>query len=396
MSRRTWLLLHRWAGLFMAGFLIVAGLTGSVIVFEHELDRWLNSHLVVVKPRGNPLPPAELRAIAERAVPAGRIDVINLRRAPDESAVFPVSPRDKGVNLGFNVIHLDPYTGRVLGTREPGATRLDREHIVAFLYRLHYTMALPEPWGRWLFGIVALIWTLDCFVGVYLTLPRTRFNFLARWMPAWQIKWRASAARVNFDLHRAAALWTWAMLLILAVSSVQLNLYSELFAPALGKLLPLENVRENIHRELSSAGRTDAEPMAWDVALARGRELIAQRAERDGFSVESETSLSLARAFGVFAYRLRSTLDIDNRYGRTIVYFSAADGQELSFEHPYMASGNAVIRWLAMLHFGHIWGMPFRILLFIMGVVVTLLSVTGVIIWWKKRKARIHASVGAS
>src|SRR5687767_14654837 len=154
MSRRTWLLLHRWASLLMAGFLVVAGLTGSVIVFEHELDRWLNPHLVVIKPQGNPLPPAELHAIAARAVPAGRIDAINLRRAPDESAVFPVTPRDKDGNLGFNVIHLDPYSGEVLGTRELGVARLDREHIVAFLYRLHYTLTLPEPWGRWLFGVV--------------------------------------------------------------------------------------------------------------------------------------------------------------------------------------------------------------------------------------------------
>src|SRR5262245_25911156 len=169
----------------MAGFLVVAGLTGSVIVFEHELDRWLNPHLVVVEPRGEQLPPAELHAIASRAVPGARIDAINLRRAADESAVFPVAPGEAGAPLGFNVIHIDPYTGRVLGTRDLGSARFDREHIVAFLYRLHYTLALPEPWGRWLFGVVAVVWTLDCFVGAYLTFPRRRFRFLARWMPAW-------------------------------------------------------------------------------------------------------------------------------------------------------------------------------------------------------------------
>src|SRR5262245_23332944 len=105
----------------MAGFLVVAGLTGSVIVFERELDRWLNPGLVTIEPRGEPLPQAELRRLAEEAVPDGRIDVINLRRAPDESAVFPVSPLDPARPLGFSVIHLDPYSGKVLGTREPGA-----------------------------------------------------------------------------------------------------------------------------------------------------------------------------------------------------------------------------------------------------------------------------------
>ena len=40
---RAWLVrLHRWAGLLMAGFLFVAGVTGAVISWDHELDEWLN------------------------------------------------------------------------------------------------------------------------------------------------------------------------------------------------------------------------------------------------------------------------------------------------------------------------------------------------------------------
>jgi uncharacterized iron-regulated membrane protein len=297
-----------------------------------------------------------------------------------------VAPGEGGAPLGFNVIHIDPYTGRVLGTRNLGAARFDREHIVAFLYRLHYTLALPEPWGRWLFGVVAVVWTLDCFVGAYLTFPRRRFRFLARWMPAWQVKWRASAARINFDLHRAAALWTWAMLLVLAVSSVELNLYGEVFQPVLGKVMPIVNVRDQVRRELQAAPPpANAAPIGWEAALARGRALMAEHAQRDRFTVEEETSLSFGRAFGVYAFRVRSTLDIDDRYGRTMLYFSAVDGRELAFEHTYMASGNAVIRWLAMLHFGHVWGMPFRLFVFAMGILSAVLSVTGVLIWWRKR-----------
>ena len=80
-----------------------------------------------------------------------------------------------------------------------------RENFVSFLYRLHYTMHGPEFWGsdRWgvrLLGVIAIIWTIDCFVGFYLTLPSRKKNksvrpaavnralergFLARWKPAW-------------------------------------------------------------------------------------------------------------------------------------------------------------------------------------------------------------------
>jgi uncharacterized iron-regulated membrane protein len=42
------------------------------------------------------------------------------------------------------------------------------------------------------------------------------------------------------------------------------------------------------------------------------------------------------------------------------------------------------------LHSGRILGLPGRILISFMGIVVAGLSVTGVVIWWKKRKARVH------
>ncbi len=41
------------------------------------------------------------------------------------------------------------------------------------------------------------------------------------------------------------------------------------------------------------------------------------------------------------------------------------------------------------LHSGRILGLPGRILISFMGVVVAMLSVTGVIIWWRKRASRV-------
>ena len=45
--RAILVVLHRWFGLFIAGFLIIAGLTGALISWDHELDEWLNPHLFV-------------------------------------------------------------------------------------------------------------------------------------------------------------------------------------------------------------------------------------------------------------------------------------------------------------------------------------------------------------
>ncbi|MGH8511601.1 MAG: PepSY domain-containing protein [Gammaproteobacteria bacterium] len=67
--------------------------------------------------------------------------------------------------------------GEKIGTRQWGEVSLAKENILSFLYRLHYTLALPEGTGNlggYVLGITALLWTLDCFVGVYLTLPAGR------------------------------------------------------------------------------------------------------------------------------------------------------------------------------------------------------------------------------
>ena len=44
-GRNFLVLAHRWAGLLLAAFLFVSGLTGAVISWDHELDEWLNPHL---------------------------------------------------------------------------------------------------------------------------------------------------------------------------------------------------------------------------------------------------------------------------------------------------------------------------------------------------------------
>lgn len=105
-----------------------------------------------------------------------------------------------------------------------------------------------DRWGLWLLGIIAIIWTLDSFVGFYLTLPLRRRaraaaagseparSFWQRWKPAWKLRWNAGSTKLNFDLHRAFSLWTWLVVFVLALTAFSLNLYSEVFYPVMSKV----------------------------------------------------------------------------------------------------------------------------------------------------------------
>jgi uncharacterized iron-regulated membrane protein len=369
----------------MALFLIVVGVTGSIIAYYGELDRLFNPGFYKIVPRGgDTLSPLELRELAEAYSPGAAANYVNFQLKPGEAAAFYLEPRIDSATggydeLDFDEIFLDPYNGSVIGRRDSG------KGVLPFIYTLHYSLALPEPWGRWLLGVTALIWTLDCFVGFYLTLPRGLRRFWKRWRRTWAVAWNYSAFRITFDLHRAAGLWTWGALMVFAVSSVQFNLYYEVFTPALKTLLTFEDVYESIPVLPEPIGEPE---ISWDEALGRGRELMAGYAERAGFAIVHEYSLNLDRDRGVFVYSVTSSLDVRNGVGDTRVFLSAADGSDLGLTHPYVAPGNAVSQWLAALHTARVWGMPYRIFVSAMGLVVAMLSVTGVMIWWRKRNMR--------
>ena len=58
--RALWTVVHRWVGLFLAAFLVMTGLTGAVLSWDHELDDWLNADMLHTPGRGPLQTPLQL------------------------------------------------------------------------------------------------------------------------------------------------------------------------------------------------------------------------------------------------------------------------------------------------------------------------------------------------
>src|SRR5262245_32954681 len=145
--RRVLLLVHRWFGLLIAGFLIMAGLTGAVISWDHELDDLLNARLTKSATVGERLPSLELARRLEAADPHARVTYLALTPEVGDSLEINVEPRvdpatGQVYDLGYNQVFVDPVTGREVGRREWGKAALTRENFVPFLYRLHYSLQI--------------------------------------------------------------------------------------------------------------------------------------------------------------------------------------------------------------------------------------------------------------
>lgn len=394
---------HRWVGLTLAGFLVLAGLTGALLVWYEELDAWVSPQLLRAAPPtpGAPLlDPLELRRKVQLQYPDAYAAMAPLQQVPGHAAVVRLFglPGAAGEvrEPPIDQVFVNPYTGEVLGARKWGDIAQGAKNLMPFLYRLHYSLALDKL-GETLLGILALLWTVDCFAGAWLTLPAPRRSptarpprpWLSRWWPAWQLRLRQGSYKLNFDLHRASGLWTWAMLFVLAWSSVAFNLYGEVYDPVMRRLF----AHQPDEQSQPTAPQPNLTPaLDWDAARETGRQLMAAQARLHGFTVREETLLAhdpRRGPHGAWRYQVRSSRDIRDRWGSTQVVFDANTGELQYLWLPTgAAAGDTIRTWLTSLHMAALWGMPFRLFMTGMGLSVVLLSVTGVWIWARKRQGR--------
>jgi uncharacterized iron-regulated membrane protein len=407
-------IVHRWAGLITAAFLFFSGITGAVISWDHALDEWLNSHLTEAKTLGPAKPSTELATLIEARDPRARVTYLLTTPEAGDSLAFFVEPRidpttGRRFQLDYNQVFLDPATGDELGRRYWGAVwPVTRENFVSFLYKLHYTLHIPEFWGsdRWgmrLLGIIAVIWTLDCFVGFYLTLPvRRRSNaaraasvthqldrgFWARWKAAWIIKTSGSAYRIHFDIHRAFGLWTWALLFVIAFTAFSLNLYFEVFSP----LMKTVSSYTPTPYELRTPAPLD-QPFVPKLSFS---DIIA-RGEADGRNrgwSEPVGAVYYAQQYDIYSVSFFRPGDDHGAggVGPAQLYYDGQDGRSLGARVPWQGTvADIFVQAQFPMHSGRILGLPGRILISAMGIVVAALCVTGVVIWYRKRRARLSA-----
>lgn len=425
--RQFFVLLHRYVGLALAAFLIVTGLTGAVISWDHELDKWLNPDLIraptaTVSPRENApsKTPLEYAAALEAKYPQVKILLVPLAPEPGHTLSFWAEPRynpatDRLYDVDFNQVFVDPATGTELGKRRWGAVwPLSRTNFVSFLYKLHYSLHIPELWGTdhwgvWLLGVVGLFWTLDCCVAFYLTLPARRKDrsepsatarvnhaepsgrsFWARWAPSWLVRTNAGTYKLNFDLHRAGGLWTWVFALAIAFTGFSMNLYGEVFEPIMTTLSDLTPSIWTSREERPARAWTPPALSFADILSRAPEAALEQGIDAPPGHLYYSPPLNI---YEVEYFRAGDGHGLGG-VGHPEIYFDGSDGRVLGNRKPWTGTAADIfVQAQFPVHSGRILGVPGRALVSLMGLMMAALSVTGVYIWYKKRLSRLRAQV---
>ena len=381
-SRQLLVVLHRYVGLSIAGFLFVAGLTGSILAFEPELDAMMNPGLfrAVSAPSSPLLSLGELVERVEQSDERLRVTAALLAIERSQSVLLWVEPRTPVGSLGFDQLFVDPASAQPLGHRQWGACCFDRKQFIPFVYQVHMTLFLPAGAGALLMGGVAIAWLFDSIVGLMLAWPRSRTAGHG-WSRVLRFKRGSRGFRAMFDLHRLAGLWPWPLLIASAITGISLNLREQIMQPLVEAISPL------------SPGPLDdpvgpdrpAPALSFDLAAERALASIKKQHVRPAVVYATHQA-----PLGLYGFAISEPVgNPRNGLGPSWVY---VDDQSGSVRHRQImgegSGGDVFFQAQLPLHSGRIAGTAGRAVTAFYGIAVALLSLTGVYVWWRKRSAR--------
>ncbi|WP_025140775.1 PepSY domain-containing protein [Achromobacter sp. DH1f] len=368
--------LHRWVGLILGVVLVLAGLSGSLLAFDHELDGWLNS--AMLRNRAGvcaaPLPPSAAAQAVQQAWPGAAVNAITL----PESAADSYRVQFKHASTADNEAGVDACSGQLLASRNRDAVSLDSAHVMPLLLRWHMTL-LQGKTGREVLGWLAVAWVVLLLAGVYLAWPRP-----GHWRRSVSVTRGVGAFRTSYELHRAAGLISAVFLLVVAGTGFFMGL------PQLGRQLVSSVMSVPVDARTAklaplAPGETE---VGWDGAAVKAR----------AGSPATATLVMLRRdaANGVYQARMRRADDWQP-VGTLRLFIDMRSGAQVSAADPLSGTtGQRLLAVMFPLHSGSLFGLPSRILTAVLGLLPLLFFVTGLVIWISRRRLKHRGRLAAA
>ena len=342
--RPVFLWLHRYLGLPATVPLVLLGVSGAVLTFEVELDRAINPGYWHVVPHGQPMSWRDVIAVARRAYPGEPAQGLRFPPAPDVAAELNLK--------GGRMISVDPYTGGVLGSRR-------QEDILTSRIHQFHTRLLLTKWGQWITGTATIILLVLGPTGLVLWWRRKGFGI------AWSASWR----RVNYDAHHAAGIYGLVPWMVLGLTGGVI-VFEGVLRPA-----PLKHEARSASTGSKS---TRSGSIGVDAALDAARRALP------GAQV---TYISFPpNPAGSYLAFMKFPED-HTPAGRSRVAVDGADGSVLWTENARTAPAATRLWNLNRpIHTGDIFGWPTRILACLASIALALQTLSGLWMWWPKRK----------
>ena len=358
---------HLWLGLLLCIPIVVIGISGSALLVQsHYVSRSLPAATATGSKQAIERAVEAARAAAP---PSSRLGRIDLSVRDGDPVTVQMQPPGRGVRPVR--VFVDPVSLQVLGMTEV----LPRGQALGFLINIHSFLMMRSYVGVKIVGALGVAMIVMAISGLVLWWPKK--GQLRR---AFLVRRGARGLSLYLDLHHAAGIWTFAVLLLMSLSGVYLC-FPQTVTGALSTVLPSAlGSGEPIAGFVPTPGPLDA-----DMAVAS-----AVRAVPDARAVAVQMPEQSGRPILVF---LETTRFGGATQPPILVTLDQATGDIGYVDDPRdHGMVENVVNFQNALHYGVAFGPVWQTVVFVSGFLPLFFAITGLSIWWARRRVTRRVS----
>jgi uncharacterized iron-regulated membrane protein len=349
---------HKWLGLITGFFLLLIGLSGSVLVFKEELEQIAYGDLTKVNPSGEVMPLDSMyRIITEKYPQLGGLAWVNPGAPQSHSYCFRLYLNDGRLSsYDLGTVNINQYNGKIIRSGRSDDLEVGW---LEWIYQFHFSLHLGTPGAALTagFGLTML--------GSILTGILVYRKFIWK-VVLFKVRIKTHNWRVfSSHLHRVVGVWSLVFNMLIAFTGFWMNLFAF--------------DTDNWKKEMRSTPENRTLKVSLDTLYRQAREQLPDlrpsfvympTQEGKNFSLRGR----LEKQSHLFAEGNRVEMDAETGKVLAVTRF-----EDLSWRD----KAEAIV---FPVHVGNYGGIPVRILYVIVGLTPGLLGVTGFMLSRRGRK----------
>ena len=361
-QRKWWGKWHLYLGLIAGLIVSVVGITGSILVFQDEIDQKMNPELFTVQANGTYKDYGEILPLVKKLYPELGAELIMINKGSEH-------PTYRILKDGYKTeVFINPYTGEVLDSRP----RFGR--FLGSVMDIHRSLMIPGV-GRYIVGAASLILLILSITGIRLWLPKK----IKQIKSSLTVKFSSSFTQQNRSWHNILGVFTFPVVSMLSLSGcvfvlnililplmfmfagsspqILMNIFGAKSNYSVeAQSLPLANILDSFQ---------EVEPNATVTAI------IFPKDSTRAYLINAQSPSKMAEG--------RKVLSTVDQYSGKILFNSETDLPNVV--HAYLS-------WIQPIHYGSFGGITTRISALIGGLIPLILTITGFFIWWPRYTGR--------
>lgn len=357
--------IHLWLGLASGLIVFIVALTGSILVFEEEIDSLINPEFYKVSSIGDLKKPIDYSIKKlEQHYSIKKINRIYTFDDP-ERTIHVMAKDNEGETQLFSI---DPYTGKIIGSVA------QEKRFFSIVTDLHRHILMDDI-GKLITGYSCLMFVLILITGFFLWWPKKIKNIKQRLT----VKWSASFKRINWDFHSTFGFYSCLFLLVIALTGLTWSFEwfeNGVYYLADGTVKKTPTKLENPTKKDPQLDKT----LFYQSILSATDSIYPYKGDTQ-IRMPTDTINSILV--------LKENLEKDIPNQSSIAFFDKYTAKNIGTK-PYesFTQGEKIRRIIYPIHTGSIYGYPTKIIAFLVCLFAATSPITGLIIWLGRKNKK--------